>query len=513
MSSRVLARLAVVVVLAWAALLTPQPAVAAVPGVCPPPTVQAAPRLYGIDAYSNMYLFQADGAGHVTGGTLAWPAGGLWAGFKGIAVADYSGGGFPDVAGIDAHGDMRLFTGSASGSLSGGALMWTGGGLWSGFRNLVAGDFDGDHRQDLAGIDANGDLRLYHGDGAGHLVGGDLMWAGGRGVWAGFKRLAAADFTGDGQVDIVGIDAYGNLYLYRGDGAGGLLLSSGQPPWPTGGLWGGFRQVTGGDFTGDGYYDIAGVDAHGDLRLYAGDGTGHLVTSSGSLMWPGGGLWAGWHFLAAAASSPTALCAGGTRLAVMPLGDSITYGYSSASGSGYRSFLATLLNGRTPMGAGWLFEGSLDSGPPWWSHDGHGGWRIDTLDQNLGMYPTMPNGGVGINLVLLDAGSNDAGQGYTGATMLSRMSSLLDHLLALDPQARIEVAQLTINGQNAGAIQAEQDFNAGLPALVTGKGPTVVVVDMTGVHLSSDGVHPDDAGYSTMASRWFAAADAAGWLP
>jgi hypothetical protein len=80
---------------------------------------------------------------------------------------------------------MRLFTGNGTGSLGGGALMWTGGGLWVNFHGLAAGDYNGDGKTDIAGIDANNDMRLYTGDGTGSLGGGALMWPSG-GLWAGF---------------------------------------------------------------------------------------------------------------------------------------------------------------------------------------------------------------------------------------------------------------------------------------------------------------------------------------
>ncbi|MGC5311994.1 VCBS repeat-containing protein, partial [Micromonospora zamorensis] len=89
-----------------------------------------------------------------------------------------------DVAGIDGNGDMRLYAGDGAGLLSGGALMWTvqpGG--WASFKAIAGGDFNGDGRADVAGIDRNGDLRLYAGDGAGLLSGGALMWTVQPGGW------------------------------------------------------------------------------------------------------------------------------------------------------------------------------------------------------------------------------------------------------------------------------------------------------------------------------------------
>ncbi|MFD9316072.1 sialate O-acetylesterase, partial [Streptomyces goshikiensis] len=82
----------------------------------------------------------------------------------------------------------------------------------------VAGDFNGDGKQDIAGIDASNNMKLYTGDNAGHVTGGSNM-LGDNGLWANFKSIAAGDFNADGKQDIAGIDANNNMKLYTGDGA------------------------------------------------------------------------------------------------------------------------------------------------------------------------------------------------------------------------------------------------------------------------------------------------------
>ncbi|MGW7102435.1 FG-GAP repeat domain-containing protein, partial [Streptomyces sp. NPDC054883] len=47
------------------------------------------------------------------------------------------------------------------------------------------GDFNGDGRQDIAGIDANNNMKLYTGNGAGTVSGGTDM-LGSTGLWSGF---------------------------------------------------------------------------------------------------------------------------------------------------------------------------------------------------------------------------------------------------------------------------------------------------------------------------------------
>ncbi len=192
---------------------------------------------------------------------------------------------------------------------------------------------------------------------------------------------------------------------------------------------------------------------------------------------------------------------------IMPLGDSITVGSCSTSGDGYRDRLDAKLRAAgyplTSVGSQVSASGMR--------HEGHGGWTIDQVTAGVqgGWLATPPE------WVLLDAGTNDDGQGRTAAQMLASMSTLLDKILAAGPTVKVIVAQLTITTYNTAAQQqAEQDYDNGLPALAAAKGWRVRTVDMRGVELAAastctpGGVHPDDAGYEQMANRWYAAIQA-----
>ncbi|MFI6330568.1 FG-GAP-like repeat-containing protein [Micromonospora chersina] len=243
----------------------------------------------GIDGRGDMRLYTGNGAGLLSGGALMWTATpGGFGGFRAIATGDFNSDGKADIAGIDANGDMRLYTGNGAGLLSGGALMWATRGSWGAFKAIVGGDFNGDGKADIAGIDGKGDMRLYTGNGAGLLSGGALMWTAVLGGFGAFKAIVPGDFNGDGKADIAGIDGKGDMRLYTGNGAG--LLSGGALMWTANpGGFGGFKAIAPGDFNGDGKADIAGIDANGDMRLYTGNGAGLL--SGGALMWATRGSW------------------------------------------------------------------------------------------------------------------------------------------------------------------------------------------------------------------------------
>ncbi|WUC69284.1 VCBS repeat-containing protein (plasmid) [Streptomyces sp. NBC_00667] len=213
---------------------------------------------------------------------------GLWKGFKAIAAGDFNGDGKRDIAGIDAYDNLKLYTGDGAGHLGGGSDMLGSTGLWKGFKAITAGDFNSDGKQDIAGIDANDNLKLYTGDGAGHLGGGSNM-LGSTGLWKGFKAITAGDFNSDGKQDIAGIDANDNLKLYTGDGTG--AVGGGTDMLGSTGLWKGFRSLVAGNFGLHGKVDIAGIDANNNMMVYAGDGAGHV--SGGINMMQTNGAWAG----------------------------------------------------------------------------------------------------------------------------------------------------------------------------------------------------------------------------
>ncbi|WP_280664895.1 VCBS repeat-containing protein [Kitasatospora sp. MAP12-44] len=247
----------------------------------------------GIDANNNLKLYTNDGTGHLAdSGIYMLGNTGQWSGFKQITAGDFLGDGHIDIAGIDANNNLKLYTNDGTGHLADSGIYMLGNtGQWSGFKQITAGDFLGDGHIDIAGIDANNNLKLYTNDGTGHLADSGIYMLGNTGQWSGFKQITAGDFLGDGHIDIAGIDANNNLKLYTNDGTG-HLADSGIYMLGNTGLWSGFRSVVAGDFLGDGHIDIAGIDANNNLKLYTNDGTGHLA-DSGIYMLGNTGQWSG----------------------------------------------------------------------------------------------------------------------------------------------------------------------------------------------------------------------------
>ncbi|GGY26931.1 FG-GAP-like repeat-containing protein [Streptomyces djakartensis] len=92
-----------------------------------------------------------------------------------IATADFNGDGREDIAAVAADGALHLYPGKADGTFDKARSMWSGKD-WTSYRPLLSGDFNGDGKADLASVEVNGELRWFAGDGKGALAAGKSMW-------------------------------------------------------------------------------------------------------------------------------------------------------------------------------------------------------------------------------------------------------------------------------------------------------------------------------------------------
>jgi lysophospholipase L1-like esterase len=209
-------------------------------------------------------------------------------------------------------------------------------------------------------------------------------------------------------------------------------------------------------------------------------------------------------FLAAAMLAVTAFPANAqsnTNLRIMPLGDSITAGYDSTTGNGYRQPLATALASQVGYldYVGSQYDGTM-ADP---DNEGHFGAEINGIAAvtNASLNSYKPN------MVLLLAGINDLGNSYEVSTAPNRLASLIDQIIAAEPDATVLVSQLIVNGDPT--IESEvQTFNAALPAIVSSRanaGEHVYLVNMSALTYPADldgTLHPNDTGYQLMANAW-----------
>ena len=325
--------------------------------------------------------------------------------------------------------------------------------------------------------------------------------------------LEAACSSGDGaQSDGTGGGASGGTSATAG-GSGGATGgdAEGGQAGATGGI-GGLAGQDGGPFGAGGAtaggHASAGI---GGSAIAATGGTGGSGATDGGIggSSPTGGGTGGGGALGGGGGAVvyTPCPTNRSPCNILPLGDSITRGVKSSDEGGYRSQLFKLIvAGNQKV----TFSGSLSNGPTQVSgqpfprlHEGHSGWTISQLS------PLIPKPALEgkPNIVLLHIGTNDIGS-RDPAGMAMRLDALLEKIAQNAPDALIVVAQITA-ARNDNDIR--DAYNAKIPGIVqshVAKGQHIISVDVNKIPmagLSSDGVHPNDQGYASMAGVWYAA--------
>ena len=189
--------------------------------------------------------------------------------------------------------------------------------------------------------------------------------------------------------------------------------------------------------------------------------------------------------------------AGPGPIRIMPLGDSLTFGKGDRTENGYRSTLHTWL---TASGVDADFVGSQSNGTGAdTGHEGHPGWRIAWITRHVDFWMATYQPQV----VLLDIGTNDLLHAKEIAGSPQRLNTLLDRIVAADPDVRIVLAKLlVVGGRHRKAFTA---FNATLAKAAARHRDNITLVDMSRIPASDtvDGVHPNSLGYRKMSYQWF----------
>ena len=213
-------------------------------------------------------------------------------------------------------------------------------------------------------------------------------------------------------------------------------------------------------------------------------------------------------------------------ITIMPLGDSITYGYSDPVPvpGGYRSVLY-----RDLVGAGYTpqFVGSLTNNPDptlpaaAQAHEGHAGWLIAgtgryasySVSSYIGQW-LAPGNGINPNLILLELGSNEYVGRYHEAAAPYELAALITRIAELRPNAEILVSTISPLSEPTFNARVQAFNNAlsgpdGLVAQLQKRGEKVILVNAGGSlavsDLAHDGVHPTQAGYVKLGDAWFKA--------
>ncbi|AJF65604.1 FG-GAP-like repeat-containing protein [Streptomyces vietnamensis] len=136
---------------------------------------------------------------------------------------------------------------------------------WGVYNAIVGpGDLSGDGKGDLLARDTSGNLYLYKGNGAGTALSSRIKVGSG---WGGYNKLVGAgDYTGDGRTDLLARTSGGDLYLYPGTGVEATPFGTRRF---IGSGWNAYTKIVApGDLDTDGKADLLGITSGGDLYRY-----------------------------------------------------------------------------------------------------------------------------------------------------------------------------------------------------------------------------------------------------
>ncbi len=217
-----------------------------------------------------------------------------------------------------------------------------------------------------------------------------------------------------------------------------------------------------------------------------------------------------------------------TGLKIMPLGDSITYGYDGTN-AGYRGPLYSLLK---PLAADFVYVGSSQERSGFLPseqryNEGHSSYTLQDASNNLDGFDNArflqyggaernANGGHWLT------GGGDSGRGplYPDAILMmlgtndltapqgvdTRLHALIAKITTLRPQAKLLVAKITPARQLPEAVDSYNAIVESTVASFKAAGADVHLVDLFRDFplngLIADQVHPNDTGFNWMAIQW-----------
>lgn len=195
----------------------------------------------------------------------------------------------------------------------------------------------------------------------------------------------------------------------------------------------------------------------------------------------------------------------GPVIRIMPLGDSITAG----SDGGYRTVLFNTLN-EAGFSIDFVGSTSLQKDRPFLAdpnHEGHGGWRINTIERNITQWMADHDPDV----IMLHIGTNDISSGQFAGGVAVELSGLLGTIYAAKPDVTVYVASIILRTDRDDLAEVTREYAELTPEVVlhwAALGYDARLVDMhseIGPEDLADGVHPNATGYDKMGRVWAAA--------
>jgi hypothetical protein len=229
-----------------------------------------------IDSTNASYGLAAPQLGSATNGFLA-PILQSSQQSNSIAVGDFNGDGILDVAvenGYDSS--LEIYLGNGNGTFTQTAYMYPTTGD-SGYNNtLVAADFNGDGKLDLALADGGTHVVIFTGNGDGTFTQAASTAVGASTLSA----LVVADFNGDGIPDLAVVSYNNSAMILLGSGSGTFTLKSTLAV-----TYNAYAGAIAADFNGDGIPDLAVPSYNpttylGAMNVYLGKGDGTFTAGT-----------------------------------------------------------------------------------------------------------------------------------------------------------------------------------------------------------------------------------------
>ncbi|GII85158.1 hypothetical protein Ssi03_31480 [Sphaerisporangium siamense] len=234
-------------------------------------TADGHPDLIARDTSGALWIhpWQSSTAGAMWSATTRFPAGQGFAYATEVVPGDVDGDGRPElVAQVARSGDLWLLPNTKAATGNPWPSRVSAGAGWGFASQVLLGDVNGDHLQDLLVVDknvSNGTLWIYPNNGAATGPRWTSRYFGGTG-WNIFDHLMVGDVTGDGLTDVVGRDDTGDLYAYPGNGSATAF------PWTprawVGSNWQTATRLALGDVDHDGIADLVDLENDGSLWVF-----------------------------------------------------------------------------------------------------------------------------------------------------------------------------------------------------------------------------------------------------
>lgn len=206
----------------------------------------------------------------------------------------------------------------------------------------------------------------------------------------------------------------------------------------------------------------------------------------------------------------------GAPLRILPLGDSITYGYwegNTTNCNSYRKVLKGLLDsgGYETDFVGGLSDGDFGDN----QHHGHGGWFADDSSGAKSILGHIPGwmADTRPDIVLLHVGTNDIMARHVD---VNEVSLILDEIYAANSRATVVLALIIRSMPGSWQNEVISTFNNNLNVMAQARiaaGEDLLVVDMengAGIDYASadmaDELHPSQIGYDKMGTNWYPSA-------